>query len=82
MGAVVAICWICFAISTEIGVVTYGAFVTVAHDVGLIALALAKWTVTENAMMFLATARRWRNDLVNWDKAMSWVNLACAFDAG
>lgn len=82
MGAIVAIHWDRFTISTEIRVVTYGTFITVSNDVGLIGLEPAERTVTEDAMMFLLMARRWGDDLIDWDKPMSWVNLACTLDAG
>ncbi len=70
-----------FTIRTEVGIMTYGAFVTISNDVSPNGLALAEQTVTVNAMMFLAMARRWSDDLIDWDKAMSWVNLACTLDA-
>lgn len=82
MGAIVAIRWDCFTISTEVGIMTNRAFVTVPSDIGLMSLALAKRTITENAMMFLAMAQTWGDGLIDWDKAMSWVNLACSLNAG
>ena len=81
MSAIVPIRRGCFAISTEVGVMAYGALVAVADDVCLLGFAFAERTITEDAVVPLSTTRRWRNDLIYWDKAMSWMDLASTFDA-
>ena len=74
--------WKCLAISAEIGIMTYSAFVTVASDVGLMSLAFAEWTVTEDTVVLLGAAQRRGDDFIDWHKTMSWVDLVCTLDAG
>ncbi len=81
MSTIVAIDWNSLAIGTEIGVMAHSALVAVANNVGLVDLALAERTVTEDAVVLLVAARRWCHDFIDWNETVPWVDMASTLDA-
>ena len=73
------ILWQCFAVRTEVGVMAYGTFIPVTHNIRF--LALAEWAITNDSRVLVVASGFDGDRLIDRQKTMTWMGCTGSLDA-